>query len=143
VVLAALAAFFSPAVATAQRAETYENEQTLSAVTPFMNEWREPSAVALSPPPLTTFSTVPAAWRDARLPDSDLADEDDTLLQGKAPREFGVRVRLSETDTAFVKILSFRGSPKARSLRVLPYLPETMLDRSGGSAFAAGVKLRF
>lgn len=113
------------------------------AVTVFMARWREPGAIALTPLPLASLSPAPSPWRDARRYDDVAADNSATLLQGAVPREFGVRVRLSETDTAFVKILSFRGSPRAKSLRTVPYLPETMLERPAAKAFAAGVKLRF
>lgn len=103
-----------------------------------MTQWRAPSVIALVPVPLESLSPAPTPWRDARWP-----DDGATLLSGATPREFGVRVRLSETDTAFVKVLSFRGSPRAKSLRAVPYLLETMLDRPAAKAFAAGVKLKF
>lgn len=112
-------------------------------VTVFMTQWRAPSVIALASVPLESLSPAPTPWRDARWPDDVAASDGATLLSGATPREFGVRVRLSETDTAFVKVLSFRGSPRAKSLRAVPYLPETMLDRPAAKAFAAGVKLRF
>ena len=112
-------------------------------VTVFMTQWRAPGVIGLAPVPLESLSPAPTPWRDARWPDNGTADDGATLLSGAAPREFGVRVRLSETDTAFVKVLSFRGSPRAKSLRAVPYLPETMLDRPAAKAFAAGVKLKF
>ena len=140
-------AWISVALLLASPSSAAEHERAAASdlggtVTVFMTQWRAPSVIALSPVPLESLSPASTPWRDARWPDDD-ADDGATLLSGAAPREFGVRVRLSETDTAFVKVLSFRGSPRAKSLRAVPYLPETMLDRPAAKAFAAGVKLKF
>ena len=125
-------------------AEPSTETSNAPAVTVFMSTWREPGAVALSPLPLASFAAVPTPWRDARWPDTAVSEDGMSLLQGSAPREFGVRVRLSETDTAFVKVLSFRGNgPRTKTQKSLLHLPQTMFDRPAAKAFAAGVKLRF
>jgi hypothetical protein len=117
---------------------------TPPAVSFFVNQWRAPAVIALTPGPLALLSTAPSAWRDARWPRADLETTGVSLMGSPAPREFGVRLQISETDTAFIKVLSFRGNgPRSISLRAVPYLPQTILDRPAAKAFAAGVKLRF
>lgn len=114
------------------------------AISFFVNQWGAPNVIALTPAPLAALSSAPTPWRDARWPRVNLAATGMPLLQAPAPREFGVRVHISETDTAFIKVLSFRGNgPRSLALRAVPYLPQTILDRPAAKAFAAGVKLRF
>lgn len=145
IIFAAFFIFSCPGFAAGQDAApenaTAAFDERGPAVTVFVKEWQAPSVVALTPAPLPSFASAPTPWRDAR--DTD-ADDTASLLYGGVPREFGVRVRLSDTDTAFVKVISFRAiGLRARALQATPFVPQTMLDRASAKAFAAGVRLRF
>lgn len=87
----------------------------------------------------------PLAWRDARGIDEDAGFLRSTaLFQPMPTREFGARLRLSNTDAAFIKVLTFRGTgPRNRLIRSPMSWHPTLLDRPAGKAFEAGVKLRF